>query len=89
MFISLNIIVGLPHVCMLVLGKIFLSVECHKNLFFCLQLIVDIDGIREKCRGEQKQMDKVVIVSQWTSFLNIIKSHLHSNGYRTCEINGM
>lgn len=37
---------------------------------------------------ETKVMEKAVIVSQWTSMLEIIKSHIESIGIRTCAING-
>ena len=33
-------------------------------------------------------MEKAVIVSQWTSMLEIIKSHIEGLGIRVCAING-
>jgi len=53
-----------------------------------LRLIEDLNLIRKKAREENKPMDKVVIVSQWTSFLDIVRGHLVNAGFSTCEING-
>ena len=42
-------------------------------------------------RNNYKQtgvMEKAVIVSQWTSMLNILKSHVKEMGFKVCEING-
>merc|ERR1712008_436973 len=33
-------------------------------------------------------MEKAVVVSQWTSMLNIIKNHVKQLGFKVCEING-
>ena len=33
-------------------------------------------------------MEKAVIVSQWTSMLNILKGHVKQMGFKVCEING-
>ena len=46
-----------------------------------------LSELKEK-HDETGVMEKAVIVSQWTSMLNIIKSHVQQLGFKVCEING-
>ena len=50
-------------------------------------VVAELNKLYTKYR-ETKVMEKAVIVSQWTSMLEIIKSHIESIGIRTCAING-
>jgi len=43
-------------------------------------------NILQACRRDPKS--KVVIFSQWTSFLNIIQAQLNESGYKYCRIDG-
>ena len=47
----------------------------------------EIQGLIRK-KEESKVIEKAVIVSQWTSFLNIIKSHILNLNLTCAEING-
>ena len=46
-------------------------------------VIEELTKLEDAGRGE-----KAVIISQWTSMLEIVKEHLDHRGIRSCEING-
>ena len=41
-----------------------------------------------KALEEIPKEDKIVVVSQWTSMLQIIHLHLRKHGYKTVDLNG-
>ena len=43
---------------------------------------------QEEAGGGRERMEKVVVVSQWTSMLNIVKKHLQKINMKFAEING-
>ncbi|ODM95604.1 Transcription termination factor 2 [Orchesella cincta] len=45
------------------------------------KILDDLEEIRDRAEAENKPMDKVVIVSSWTSLLNIISEHLRTRGF--------
>ena len=50
-------------------------------------VIEALEELREK-KNETGVLDKTVIVSQWTSMLNIIRNHVKKIGFKVAEING-
>jgi SNF2 family DNA or RNA helicase len=52
------------------------------------QLYEDIDKLKVLAAERDENMDKVVVVSQWTSLLDIVERHLTQKGYSTCTISG-
>ena len=43
---------------------------------------------QEEAGGGREHMEMVVVVSQWTSMLNIVKKHLQKINMKFAEING-
>ena len=43
---------------------------------------------QQEAGGGREHMEKVVVVSQWTSMLNIVKKHLQKIDMKFAEING-
>ena len=43
---------------------------------------------QEEAGGGREHLEKVVVVSQWTSMLNIVKKHLQKINMKFAEING-
>eukprot|EP00095_Tigriopus_kingsejongensis_P001924 maker-scaffold246_size239296-snap-gene-0.19 protein:Tk01924 transcript:maker-scaffold246_size239296-snap-gene-0.19-mRNA-1 annotation:"transcription termination factor 2" len=52
-----------------------------------LKVLSELRILKERF-DETREMEKAVIVSQWTSMLAIVREHIHSMGLKTCEING-
>ncbi|ODM96360.1 Transcription termination factor 2 [Orchesella cincta] len=52
------------------------------------RILDDLEELREQAEAENKPMDKVVIVSSWTSLLDIIHSHLRSRKFSCVFITG-
>jgi len=59
------------------------------QIFLSSKLLKDLDDLREDAKKKNKQMDKVIIVSEWTSLLDTVRLHLHHAGYSTVSITGM
>jgi len=54
-------------------------------------LVKELEAIQnrqEEAGGGREHMEKVVVVSQWTSMLNIVKKHLQKIDMKFAEING-
>jgi transcription termination factor 2 len=72
------------------------DVISHKNPVFAetfisaklAQLFEDLEEIKNKCLSENRPMDKVIIVSQWTTLLKIVHSHLRYRGYSLATVSG-
>ncbi|CAG7837389.1 unnamed protein product [Allacma fusca] len=52
------------------------------------QMYEDLDTIKRECKARGERMEKVIIVSQWTSLLNIVHNHVIQRGYSTTTISG-
>lgn len=52
-----------------------------------IKVVEKLKDIKSKSRSTG-EMEKVVIVSQWTSMLQIVKIHVEKLGLRCVEING-
>ncbi len=54
------------------------------------KILTVVDKLQELKRKHEAEgvMEKAVIVSQWTSMLNIMKSHIQGMGFKVAEING-
>ncbi|ODM98618.1 Transcription termination factor 2, partial [Orchesella cincta] len=52
------------------------------------RILDDLEEIRDRADAENKPMDKVVIVSSWTSLLNILYEHLRNRGFSSVFITG-
>ena len=59
----------------------------HKSSSKIETVLEKLSELKAK-HDETGVMEKAVIVSQWTSMLNIIKSHIKKLGFKVCEING-
>lgn len=53
-----------------------------------IRVVEELSKLKER-HEKTGIMEKAVIVSQWTSMLEIVKDHIESIGLRTCEINGV
>ncbi|CAL8093321.1 unnamed protein product [Orchesella dallaii] len=52
------------------------------------RILEDLEELKEKADKERIPMDKVVIVSSWTSLLNILHEHLRKRGFSSVFITG-
>jgi transcription termination factor 2 len=52
------------------------------------QMYEDLDTLKRECKARGERMEKVVIVSQWTSLLKIVERHVTLKGYSTTTISG-
>ena len=53
-----------------------------------LKIIQELQAVKEKSGDSRDDMEKVVVVSQWTSMLQIVKKHLQKLNLKFAEING-
>ena len=49
----------------------------------------DLEELKQQCQARGERMEKVVIVSQWTSLLDVVAVHLRKLGYSTTSITGI
>jgi transcription termination factor 2 len=52
------------------------------------RILEDLEHIRQQAKQEERPMDKVVIVSSWTSLLEIINHHLRERKFSSVFITG-
>lgn len=52
-----------------------------------LTVVKELRRLKDLCK-DSGTMDKAVIVSQWTSMLDIVKKHVDKMGMKSVEING-
>lgn len=48
----------------------------------------ELKKLKEEAEVEERPMDKVIIVSQWTTFLDIFYQHLVKRGYHCVSLDG-
>ena len=51
-------------------------------------LVLELAVLKKKSEKSGCHFEKVVVVSQWTSMLQIVKPHVRKLGLKTAEING-
>ena len=60
----------------------------ERNASSKIQTVIEkLNDVRNNYK-ETGVMEKAVIVSQWTSMLNVLKIHVKEMGFKVCEING-
>ena len=60
----------------------------ERNASSKIQTVIEkLNEVRDNYK-ETGVMEKAVIVSQWTSMLNVLKIHVKEMGFKVCEING-
>lgn len=61
---------------------------CMQICMFFSQILEDIETLRAEAKAEKRPMDKVVIVSSWTTTLDILNQHLCSRRFSCLFITG-
>ena len=67
-------------------NPVFKETEPSSKIKMVIEELINLQKLHEK-NGDEPY-EKAVIVSQWTSMLNIIKKHVQKLGLKVAEING-